>query len=92
MRLTSAICALALLGGCAAVLPQANAPAPATLPAPGVVESASVVSLSGAGSVPTMAYRLRMADGSTRSVVQTGERFEVGEHVEVTGEGRLARQ
>jgi hypothetical protein len=39
-----------------------------------------------------MAYRLRMADGSTRSVVQTGERFEVGDHVELTGEGRLARQ
>jgi hypothetical protein len=67
----------------------------------GVVESASVVSLatlpasggstSGAGSTPTMAYRVQMPDGSTQSVVQAGERFQVGDRVRVTSEGRLVR-
>jgi hypothetical protein len=38
-----------------------------------------------------MAYRLKMADGSAQDVVQTGERFEVGERVEMTREGRLVR-
>jgi len=100
-----------------AVEPQAPAdqtavpatPAPAT-PSPrsyragiGVVESASVVSLSSpapaaAGGTaspatsPTMAYRLKMADGTTQDVVQAGERFELGDRVQVSSEGRLSRQ
>jgi hypothetical protein len=68
----------------------------------GVVESASVVSLSSsssaaagasgtAASTATMAYRVQMPDGSTRSVVQAGERFAVGERVMLTGDGRLTR-
>lgn len=82
---------------------QANAPAiagapalPAQRPGVGVIESASVVSLpssssaaAGASASPTMAYRLRMDDGSTQSVVRAGERFEVGDRVEVTGDGLL---
>jgi len=83
--------------------PAAPAPAP---PAPaarvyrpgiGVVESASVVSLpsslsaAGGATGPTMAYRLRMADGTTQDVVQTGERFQLGDRLQVTREGRLGR-
>jgi len=67
----------------------------------GTVESASVVSLSsapaaagstaGPATSATMAYRLKMADGTTQDVVQAGERFEVGDRVELTREGRLVR-
>jgi hypothetical protein len=32
-----------------------------------------------------------MADGTTQDVVQAGERFEVGDRVEMTREGRLVR-
>lgn len=84
---------------------QSNAPAtastpalPAQRPGVGVVESASVVSLpsspsaaTGASAGPTMAYRLRMQDGSTQNLVQAGERLEVGDQVEVTSDGRLVR-
>ena len=86
---------------------QAGAPpAPVSAPTPsvrtgmGVVESASVVSLSSSpsaaaggtgGSIPTMAYRVKMDDGSTQNVVQAGERFALGERVQVTRDGRLAR-
>jgi hypothetical protein len=78
-------------------------PAPrAYLPGVGVVESASVVSLSStpsaaaggtarAATSPTMAYRLKMADGTTQDVVHAGERFQVGDRVQVTGDGRLLR-
>ena len=62
------------------------------------VESAAVVSLSsfpsaaaGATGAATMAYRLRMADGTAQDVVQTGERFQPGERVQLTGDGRLVR-
>jgi len=79
-----------------------SAPAAAPQAVVGTVESASVVSLSsvpsaGAGgasgpsSSPTMAYRVQMPDGSTRSVVQAGERFAVGDSVRVTADGRLTR-
>jgi hypothetical protein len=67
----------------------------------GTVESASVVSLSsapaaaggtaGPATSATMAYRLKMADGTTQDVLQAGERFEVGDRVELTREGRLVR-
>lgn len=85
-----------------------TAPAPAA-PSPrsyragiGVVESASVVSLSSpapatAGGTatpatsPTMAYRLKMADGTTQDVVLAGERFELGDRVQVSSDGRLSR-
>jgi outer membrane lipoprotein SlyB len=69
-------------------------------PGMGIVESATVVALSsssssaaaaGGASGPTMAYRLKMLDGTTQSVVQTGPRFEAGERVEVTKEGRVIR-
>jgi hypothetical protein len=78
-------------------------PAPRTFrPGIGVVESASVVSLSsapsaaaggtaGAATSPTMAYRLKMADGTTQDVVQAGERFEVGDRAQMTSDGRLSR-
>ena len=79
-----------------------SAPAAASYrPGVGVVESASVVSLAsspaaaggtaGAPANPTMAYRLKMADGSTQNVVHTGERFQLGERVQVTSDGRLTR-
>jgi hypothetical protein len=83
---------------------QANAPAAAPAlraqrPGVGVVESASVASLpssssaaAGASAGPTMAYRLKMEDGSTQNVVQAGERLEVGDRVEVTSDGRLVRR
>jgi hypothetical protein len=38
-----------------------------------------------------MAYRLKMADGTTQDIVQAGERLEVGDRVELTREGRLVR-
>jgi hypothetical protein len=70
-------------------------------PGIGIVESASVVALAsspsaaaggtGAPASPTMAYRLKMADGSTQNVVHTGERFELGDRVQITSDGRLAR-
>jgi outer membrane lipoprotein SlyB len=78
-------------------------PAPATpavrsyRPGIGIVESATVISLSsstsaaaGGASGPTMAYRLKMNDGTTQDVVQTGRRFEVGDRVYLTREGRVA--
>jgi hypothetical protein len=72
-------------------------------PGAGVVESASVVALpatmSAAGGDtaepvegPTMGYRVRMADGTTQSVVQAGERFAPGDEVEMTADGRLIRR
>jgi hypothetical protein len=80
----------------------AGAPAvPAHRPGVGTIESATVLSLSsapaaaggtaGPGTSATMAYRVKMADGTMQEVVQTGERFEVGERAEVTSEGRLVR-
>lgn len=86
--------------------PAASIPAPTAPPTPvpgalrpgiGTVESASVVALpsssaSGGGTAePTMAYRLRMADGSTQSIVHAGARFKVGERAQVTRDGRLVR-
>ncbi|HXJ54048.1 MAG TPA: hypothetical protein VNH16_21900 [Burkholderiales bacterium] len=87
--------------------PPAGSPAstgstsPAYRPGAGTVESASVLSLSsapaaaggtaGPATSATMAYRLKMADGTTQDVVQAGERFEVGDRVELTREGRLVR-
>jgi hypothetical protein len=85
----------------AAVAPAAVAPAPmAHRPGLGTVESASVASLAsspsaaagGTGAPATMAYRLRMADGSTQDVLLAGERFKVGERVELTRDGRLVRR
>jgi hypothetical protein len=38
-----------------------------------------------------MAYRLKMADGTTQEIVQTGERFEVGDRAQITGDGRVVR-
>jgi hypothetical protein len=32
-----------------------------------------------------------MADGSMQDIVQEGERFELGEQVRLTGDGRLVR-
>lgn len=68
-------------------------------PGIGTVESASIVSLSSSQSAaaggttgPTMGYRLRMADGTMQGVVQTGERFAVGDRVEITPDGRLIRR
>jgi hypothetical protein len=91
-----------------AALPPGPAPAPtaasdavvrdtpAVRPGVGVVESASVASLpsaSAGGSSATMAYRLKMEDGSAQSVVlRTGERFQHGDRVEVTADGRLLRR
>jgi hypothetical protein len=64
----------------------------------GVVRSASVVSLpssttaAGGGTAgPTMAYRIAMPDGTMQSVVQAGERFQVGDRVQVTSDGRALR-
>jgi hypothetical protein len=86
--------------------PVTIAPAPviahAYRPGVGTVESASVVSLSSgnpataggtadAATNPRMAYRLRMLDGTLQDVVQEGERFELGERVRLTGDGRLVR-
>jgi hypothetical protein len=77
----------------------APAATPSYQPGIGIVESASVVALAsspsaggtGAPASPTMAYRLKMADGSTQNVVHTGERFELGDRVQITGDGRLTR-
>jgi hypothetical protein len=117
MRFTSALFALAqsaMLAGCAVSPPdrpgvEADGRVDQTTPAPktyrpgvGIVESASVVSLSstpsaaaggtaGAATSPTMAYRLKMADGTTQDVVRAGERLEVGDRVQVAGDGRLLR-
>jgi hypothetical protein len=62
------------------------------------VQSASVASLPSSGTAagggtagPTMAYRIAMPDGSTQSVVQAGERFRVGDRVQVTSDGRALR-
>jgi hypothetical protein len=76
-----------------------RSPAPtstAQSPGLGVVESASVASLpsssAGGTAAPTMAYRVKMDDGSTRSVLLAGERFEPGDRVELTSDGRLMRR
>jgi hypothetical protein len=68
-------------------------------PGIGTVESASIVSLpslqsaAGGGTTgPTMGYWLRMGDGTAQSVVQAGERFAVGDRVEITRDGRLIRR
>ena len=74
---------LAMLAACAG--------SPPDRPIEGAVESASVVSLSSKASIPRMAYRVRLADGTTKDVVQTGERFEVGERVRISGDGRLTQ-
>jgi hypothetical protein len=79
--------------------PVTTAATPSYQPGIGIVESASVVALAsspsaggtGAPASPTMAYRLKMADGSTQNVVHTGERFELGDRVQITGDGRLTR-
>jgi outer membrane lipoprotein SlyB len=71
-------------------------------PGVGTVESASVVSLpsgnpaaaggtAGAATNPRMAYRLKMLDGTMQDVVQDGERFELGEQVRLTADGRVVR-
>ena len=39
-----------------------------------------------------MAYRVKMGDGTTQDIVQSGERFAVGDRVEITREGRLNRR
>lgn len=97
---------LAMLAACAVSPPDRPVGEPVSAPAPqavvGIVESASVVSLSsvpsaaaggasGPSSSPTMAYRVQMPDGRTQSVVQAGERFAVGDRVRVTADGRLTR-
>ena len=79
--------------------PAPTAAPPATKsyrPGIGIIESASVVSLpssssaaAGGSSGPTLAYRLKMLDGTTQDVVQTGRRFEVGDRVQVTRQGRV---
>ena len=79
--------------------PGVSTPASTYRTGVGVIESASVVSLpstaSGGGSAgasgPTMAYAVKMPDGSTQNVVQAGERFELGDRVQVTSDGRLVR-
>jgi hypothetical protein len=86
---------------------QGPTPAPAASSAyragSGVIESASIVSLAsspsataggstGAPPSATMAYRLKMDDGSTQNIVQSGERFAVGDRVQVTNDGRLSRR
>ena len=77
----------------------ASTPASAYRAGVGIIESASVVSLPSTGAAaggtaargPTMAYAVKMADGSTQSVVQAGERFQLGDRVQVTGDGRQVR-
>jgi hypothetical protein len=39
-----------------------------------------------------MAYRVQMADGTSVNIVQAGERFSVGDRVQVTREGRLTKR
>ena len=89
------------VGGIPYAAPAPAAPASAYRPGSGVVESASVVSLAtspsdaAAGGTrqenggATMGYRVKMDDGSMQSILQKGERFAVGERVEVTADGRL---
>lgn len=67
-------------------------------PGAGIIESATVVALGsssasagGGASGPTMAYRLKMLDGTMQSVVQVGPRLNIGDRVEVTKEGRVIR-
>jgi hypothetical protein len=81
-----------------AVSPPAVSPPAARSyrPGIGIIESATVVSLpsstsaaAGGSSAPTMAYRLKMLDGTTQDVVQTGGRFQAGDRVQVTRQGRL---
>jgi hypothetical protein len=84
--------------------PAAGAPGGASAgatvrPGVGTVESASVVSLGSSSSVggtapasATMAYRVQMADGTSVNIVQAGERFSVGDRVQVTREGRLTKR
>lgn len=90
----------ALLAACAA--PAPSAPTSGYRPGVGTIESATVLSLSsapaaaaggtaGPATSATMAYRLKMADGTTQDVVQVGERFEAGDRVQMTREGRLVR-
>jgi hypothetical protein len=86
--------------------PRTSATTPAARtyrPGIATVQSASVVSLSSnAGSAsaggtarpsstPTMAYRLKMRDGAMQDIVQAGERFQVGDTVLITSDGRLVR-
>jgi hypothetical protein len=88
---------LLLLAACAATVTDR----PADEPRIGVIESAAVVSLASSPSAtaggttpqgPTMAYRLKMEDGTTQSIVQAGERLELGERVEIMQDGRLMRR
>ncbi len=79
--------------------PASEPPERSYRPGIGTVESASIASLSssqsaagGGATGTTMGYWLRMADGTTQSVVQAGERFEVGDRVEITRDGRLIRR
>jgi len=83
------------------VAAPASPGSPAHRPGVGTIESATVLSLSsapasaggtaGPATSATIAYRLKMADGTAQDVVQAGERFEVGDRVEMTREGRLVR-
>jgi hypothetical protein len=57
-----------------------------------VASLSSSPAAAGGTAGPTMAYRLRMADGTTQDVVRPGERFEVGDKVQVTRDGRLLRR
>lgn len=104
MRIALALGAC-FLAACAATPPERPTPAPVTsAPAApahragdGVIESASVVALpsssaAGGATGPTMAYGVRMADGSTQSIVQAGERLQLGDSVQVTADGRLVRR
>ena len=89
------------VGGPAGSPASSGATSPAHRPGLGTIESATVLSLSsapaaaggtaGPATSATMAYRLKMADGTTQDVVQAGERFEVGDRAEMTPEGRLVR-
>jgi len=80
----------ALVAACAAPSrdePAANRP---TVEGNRPVDGATAPAVAASPSA-TMAYRLKMADGTMQEVVQTGERFEVGERAEVTREGRRVR-
>jgi hypothetical protein len=85
----------------AASAPAAAVPPPSPIsyrPGVGIVESASIVALGsspsagGTATPTTMAYRVQMDDGSTQSVVQAGERYEVGDRLQITNDGRLTRR
>ena len=65
--------------------PAAKAASKSYRPGLGIVESASVLSgpsspsaSSGGATAPRMAYRLKMLDGTTQEILQTGDRFQVG--------------